>query len=320
MVRWVRPERPPPHFREMLRRSNSVGMTHATVRLLLISFGVVAMLFATNERNLIFSFGILMLLGLTTSLSGPVGFGHELFHQSVFTSRRMNRFFFVLFFALSLTNPGYFSLTHLNHHRFTGHPLDREFQNELPRQGLASILQLISIDLRGLARRWWILLKNSSGMVPDEFDLQGMRDEIVTGARWVIAIQIGIASVATFLAGWMGAVLVLLVPGSFQIISRGLANLQHAGGEVGQDDFRHNTNSVRLNRVLEVAYAEMNFHLEHHLYPGVPFYNLHSLSQRLSDTEFVPQATFVSLFGILRFGCGRPRQVDLDALSRKHFG
>ena len=42
-------------------------------------------------------------------------------------------------------------------------------------------------------------------------------------------------------------------------------------------DYRINTRTIALNPVLAFLYWQMNYHIEHHMYAAVPFYNLPEL-------------------------------------------
>ena len=46
---------------------------------------------------------------------------------------------------------------------------------------------------------------------------------------------------------------------------------------LNKTDFRENTRTVKLNPILEFLYWNMNYHIEHHMFPKIPFYNLKKL-------------------------------------------
>ena len=54
-------------------------------------------------------------------------------------------------------------------------------------------------------------------------------------------------------------------------------NTQHAGLIDNSNDFRKSCRTIFLNPFLSFLYWKMNYHIEHHMYPGVPFYNLPKL-------------------------------------------
>jgi fatty acid desaturase len=48
-------------------------------------------------------------------------------------------------------------------------------------------------------------------------------------------------------------------------------------------DFRKNTRSIKVNGLTEFLYWRMNWHIEHHMYAGVPCYNLRELAKEIAD-------------------------------------
>ena len=57
-------------------------------------------------------------------------------------------------------------------------------------------------------------------------------------------------------------------------------NLEHADCEVSKEpNCLRNTRSVRSNLLVRILLWDTNFHVEHHCYPMVPFYNLHKLNK-----------------------------------------
>jgi fatty acid desaturase len=48
-------------------------------------------------------------------------------------------------------------------------------------------------------------------------------------------------------------------------------------------DHRRTTRSIRCNRLERLLYWNMNYHIEHHLYPAVPFHALPALSAQIAD-------------------------------------
>ena len=58
---------------------------------------------------------------------------------------------------------------------------------------------------------------------------------------------------------------------------------QHCGLKENDTDFRKSTRSIVLNPVLEFLYWRMNWHTEHHMFAGVPCYNLKKLHNMVRD-------------------------------------
>ena len=86
---------------------------------------------------------------------------------------------------------------------------------------------------------------------------------IVTG-QW---IWIFLLTVFSFIASW--ASYFVSLP-------------QHCGLMDKVPDFRKSVRSMTLVPILEFLYWRMNWHLEHHMYAGVPCYNLKKLYQEVA--------------------------------------
>ena len=76
--------------------------------------------------------------------------------------------------------------------------------------------------------------------------------------------------------------LVLTVPAYVANVGSYLLGVtQHCGLRESVPDFRKNTRSIKLNPLLEFLYWHMNWHVEHHMYAGVPCYNLKALAKEI---------------------------------------
>jgi fatty acid desaturase len=53
------------------------------------------------------------------------------------------------------------------------------------------------------------------------------------------------------------------------------------------------TRTITTNAVTRFFMCNENYHLEHHLYPGVPWYNLPKLHQELKDELISQKAPFI---------------------------
>ena len=85
---------------------------------------------------------------------------------------------------------------------------------------------------------------------------------------------------------------------------------QHCGLRENVPDFRKNTRSMTLNPVAEFLYWHMNWHTEHHMYAGVPCYNLKTLAREIADDMPEPR-TLVGAWREMR-AIWRRQQGDPD--------
>jgi rubredoxin len=124
--------------------------------------------------------------------------------------------------------------------------------------------------------------------------------------RWARAMLFGhlaIAIASLWQGWWIVPVIVSLTPmygrGLFSLLN----NTQHVGLSGNADDFRLNSRSIDVNPLFRFLYWNMNYHIEHHMYAGVPCYRLPALSHRLADSLPVPPrgiiATWYHIIAVL---------------------
>lgn len=61
--------------------------------------------------------------------------------------------------------------------------------------------------------------------------------------------------------------------------------MPNSGGTADDDshDHRLNTRTVLINPIFRYLYLNMNYHLEHHMYPMVPYHRLPALHALIKD-------------------------------------
>ena len=110
------------------------------------------------------------------------------------------------------------------------------------------------------------------------------------------------------LAIGMGSILPLMVVGlprlygAWHHIMTGV--LQHLGLAENVTDHRLNTRTVLMNPVSRFIYLNMNYHLEHHMFTMVPYYNLPKLHALIAHDVPAPEpsigAAFARMLPVLR--------------------
>ncbi|MEJ5170114.1 MAG: fatty acid desaturase, partial [Fimbriimonadales bacterium] len=85
-------------------------------------------------------------------------------------------------------------------------------------------------------------------------------------------------------SGWWPVALAVTTCRFFAPILQFLTNAtQHIGLMDRYPDYRVCCRTIELNPVLRFLYWHMNYHTEHHMYPGVPCYNLGKLHRLVRD-------------------------------------
>jgi fatty acid desaturase/1-acyl-sn-glycerol-3-phosphate acyltransferase len=202
---------------------------------------------------------------------------HEAIHGTLFRRRALDRWIGFLLGA-----PAFFSFTaykvaHLAHHNHTRTSRDPDdFLNVSPNRFVCSAVFYA-----------WLF----AGMLAYLFHVPlGALRLATRRERWAIATEYALmAAMATaaclicYRLGRPGAVLYAwIVPLSVAIVFGNVRSwAEHALTRPGHP-LTH-TRTVTSNRIVSFLMCNLNYHLEHHLFPGVPWYNLPRLHAVLAD-------------------------------------
>jgi fatty acid desaturase len=214
---------------------------------------------------------------------------HELVHKTVFRTQWLNSFFLYVLSFLGWYNPVHFWASHTEHHKYTLHPPE-DGEVVLPVYlTLKGFLRGAFVDPLGAFRRIrGTIRRGFFGHLNPGWDQVLFPPENVDGRRrlfrWDRIMVVGhLALVAGSLyAGWW-QLPVLVTFGSFYggFVFLLCNNAQHIGMTDNVADFRLCTRTIILNPVVRFLYWHMNYHIEHHMYAGVPCYRLGRLHKAI---------------------------------------
>ena len=89
---------------------------------------------------------------------------------------------------------------------------------------------------------------------------------------------------AIYLQSWLPVVLVGPLPTMFGgKLQHVFATTQHTGLASNVFDHRLHTRTIYFDPIMRFIYSNMNFHLEHHLLPNVPYSDLAKLHELIKD-------------------------------------
>lgn len=236
------------------------------------------------DRSLIVTFIFFYFTCVWHGFWGYAGIGHELFHGRVFSNLTLNRILFNGASYLTWNNPSFFKKSHGFHHRFTFDVNDSEALSKQNWSHLA-IICYVTCDVPFLTRRLFYLLANSLGFVPKFGKWMKLEWCFQRDALAMLGFNLTIqAFLFVCFNDWRVNLLWFLLPFTGQLFNRLLAQSQH----IGLSSFRvegplKHSRSIKLPWLFEFLYAGMNYHVEHHLLPGVPYYNLKKIHTLLVE-------------------------------------
>ncbi len=218
---------------------------------------------------------------------------HECGHGTAFRTGWMNNVVYQIASFMMVRNPVTWRWSHARHHTDTiivGR--DREIIAKRPPQLfqiIANVFGLVDV-YRGGAR----MLLNASGRVdPEEmtFIPEQSRRDVVNVARVWVAIYAATLALAVAMQSILPLMLIGLprLYGAWHHVMTGV--LQHAGLADNVLDHRLNSRTVYMNPISRFIYLNMNYHVEHHMFPMVPYHRLPELHERIKDDLPVPNTS-----------------------------
>ncbi|MCY4023767.1 MAG: fatty acid desaturase [Anaerolineaceae bacterium] len=312
-VEWYRSPIPGAKLRELSRRSDRQAWFQAGGHLALF---VITAALVTHFWSLQLWGAFLVALfchGTVTSFFTGVA-PHELGHGTVFRTKWLNKVFLHLFSLIGWWDIYDYGSSHTYHHRYTLHP-EGDRENLLPLEpSLASffMLQLFTVNLVTQPRRVFskgglistvlVTLKAAFGVVgPPEVPIfEWLRalhvdqpEEFRKSVRWsriLILFHGGILVIAIVTGLWVLPLIFSVAPFIANWLHYFVGMTQHCGLMENVPDFRKSVRSMRLNPLFSFLYWRMEWHTEHHMYAGVPCYNLGRLYEAIADDMPEPRS------------------------------
>ena len=294
---WYKPDLPRKRMKELMQRSDRRAILDTVVWLgLLIAFGVVGALTWFSWLSVV----SLLLYGVLYGSASDSRW-HECGHGTAFRTRWMNSVVYQLACFMIMRDPVVWRWSHTRHHTDTvivGR--DPEVLFTRPPKFVSLVANLVGLP--DVAHALPNMVQHSAGrLTPSErlFVPDTEHHKVYRTARIWIVIYAAVVAVCVATRSIVPAVLVGLprLYGCWHMVMCGM--LQHGGMAEDVLDHRLNTRSVYLNPISRFIYWNMNYHVEHHLFPMVPYHALPALHEELKSAVPVPTTGIAAGFAEL---------------------
>jgi fatty acid desaturase len=267
-------------LKQLTRRNDRPG---------LVTLGLWALFLAASGALLFFSQGswavvpAMILYG--SILTVPAySLSHECAHGTAFRTRWLNELVFWVTSFVYFEGPHFRRYAHARHHTYTWiRAMDAQMPFNTPLTLKSWALEMSDLgqyvyDARHMAR-------NALGRFDPEviaFTPASELPKLTWESRIFLALYLAGAAAAATGSLWVLTFLVIprLVGG---VTMQLYTIIQHAEMAEDQHDLTKSTRSFTTNWFADFLYANMSSHLEHHLYPMVPFHALPRLNTALRD-------------------------------------
>jgi fatty acid desaturase len=279
-------------MKQLMQRSDSAGLKH---------FGVWGVLLVGSLVGVIATWlswatvPFLLIYGLMYAMSDH--HAHELSHGTPFKNRKINEPLYFLNAFMTLHEAHYWRWSHTRHHTDTM-LVGRDPEIAVQRPTKMTHMLADFAFLRG----GWGQIKNIarislSGKVTGDGELFVPPSEVckvVRNSRIYLCILLLVPVASVITQSWLPLVLVVTPRFWGGFFAQFFNITQHAGLPENVRDHRLNTRTVLMNPFFRFMYMNMNFHVEHHMFPMVPFHALPALHAEMADQCAPPSASVLA--------------------------
>ena len=223
---------------------------------------------------------------------------HECGHGTAFKTQWMNRIVYQLACFMLMRNPVTWRWSHARHHTDTV-IVGRDPEIAVMRP--PDLLRLIA-NFVGLYDVWFAvgdMVRNAAGNLSaaeKSFIPEMEQHKVFSTARiWLVVYALVIA-VSVAMQSILPLVLIGLprLYGAWHMVMCGL--LQHGGLADNVTDHRLNSRTVLMNPISRFIYWNMNYHIEHHMFPMVPYHALPKLHAAIKHDLPAPNASILQAY------------------------
>ncbi|PQO23839.1 fatty acid desaturase [Rhodobacteraceae bacterium WD3A24] len=223
---------------------------------------------------------------------------HECGHGTAFRTPWMNTLVYHIASFCMIRNPVTWRWSHARHHTDT---LIVGRDPEIVAMRPPALFRII-LNFFGLidaTQGWWRMLVNAAGRLdPEEatFIPDSEKPKVVAVARVWAAIYGATVTVAVATQSVLPLMIIGLprLYGAWHHVMTGL--LQHGGLAENVLDHRLNSRTVYMNPVSRFIYWNMNYHVEHHMFPMVPYHRLPELHERIKHDLPAPNRSIIEAY------------------------
>jgi fatty acid desaturase len=279
---WFRSAVPRKRMKELMRRSDYPAVRDTVIWLgLILLFGGLGTTFWLVWHSwwavpFFLAYGVLY--GSTSDSRW-----HESGHGTAFKTRWIDEGLYQLASFMIMRDPTTWRWSHTRHHTDTL-VVGRDPEIAVMRPARLAKLLVNYFGLVDVPTAFWLMFRHAAGrLTADEADYvpESERNRVYRTARVHLAIYAVTIGLAIGFGTWLPVVLIggPAFYGRYMLQVYGFT--QHAGMGENVLDHRLNTRTVKMCVVNRFLYWNMNYHVEHHMFPMVPYYRLPELHEEI---------------------------------------
>lgn len=284
--RWYAPPIGRETVKSLLKRNNGQGIKYFLAWVLLCSASGYLVYLSQGTAML---FPAMVLYGVFLGFSYPAS--HECAHGTAFKSRWLNESVFWITSLVFMEEPTYRRYSHSSHHTYTwfdGKDAQKPYGNPVSLWTYIRESSGLAMPIQALLTMGRIAFGKLNSQ-EREFTPKTEVRNLIFGARAMLSIYGGLVV--------SGIVFQTAAPFIYFFVPRFIGgwamnlyiNTQHMCMAENVEDHRYSSRTIKCNWLERLLYWNMNYHIEHHMFPTVPFHSLRALRQEIQ--QHLPVAT-----------------------------
>ena len=301
---WYKPKIDKKTLKELSKRSDSKGLID-------ISVFIVALLLSgylcVVSWGTLWSIPALLLYG-NIFYCKIISIQHETNHETYFKTRALNKFFYHITSLLGGFEAVRWKWSHFHHHTYTifTHEEVYDYENNSPKptEPIRFLLNFLPlgplINIQKIRHfTHFEIIKHSFGIITPVVNITVPEKEIkkiINSSRLYVGFWLIIIASAILFKTWLPIIMLILPPFYGNTILMICGMTQHAGLADNVKDHRKSTRTVILNPFFSFLYSNMEYHIEHHIFPKIPCHNLKAFHQVVKDQMPTPRKGVINAY------------------------
>ncbi len=301
---WYKPNIDKKTLKELSKRSDIKGFTDVSIFIVaLILSGYLCII----SWGTLWSIPALLLYG-NIFYCKIISIQHETNHETYFKTRALNKFFYHITSLLGGFEAVRWKWSHFHHHTYTifTHEEVYDYENNSPKptepiRFLLNFLPLGPIINIQKIRHFthFEIIKHSFGIITPVVNITVPEKEIkkiINSSRLYVGFWLIIILSSIFFKTWLPIIMLILPPFYGNTILMICGMTQHAGLADNVKDHRKSTRTVIMNPFFSFLYSNMEYHIEHHIFPKIPCHNLKAFHNVVKDQMPTPRKGIINAY------------------------
>ena len=301
---WYKPKIDKKTLKELSKRSDSKGLIDISV--FIVALLLSGYLCVVNWGTL-WSIPALLLYG-NIFYCKIISIQHETNHETYFKTRALNKFFYHITSLLGGFEAVRWKWSHFHHHTYTifTHEEVYDYENNSPKptEPIRFLLNFLPlgplINIQKIRHfTHFEIIKHSFGIITPVVNITVPEKEIkkiINSSRLYVGFWLIIIASSILFKTWLPIIMLILPPFYGNTILMICGMTQHAGLADNVKDHRKSTRTVIMNPFFSFLYSNMEYHIEHHIFPKIPCHNLKAFHQVVKDQMPTPRKGVINAY------------------------